>query len=251
MALLSQAPALHAQTRQWDPHQAYASRDSLQHLLNSYEAAAASRAYSKTLRQQAEDDAARVRNRLHAGDFQVGDRILLTVEQDSTLPDTLTVGDGPSLVLPTLGTMSLQGVLRSELTPRLHDYIAKYVRDPVVRSRVLIRLSITGEVSRPGFYTVPSESPLTDVLMNAGGPTGNAKLNDIRVERADTSLWSAAALQPALEKGRTLDQLSLRGGDRIVVGKKSGGLGAAQAPVRVITYLLSIPAAVFALTRLF
>jgi hypothetical protein len=53
--------------------------------------------------------------------------------------------------------------------------------------------------------------------MTAGGPVSNAKMNKIYVERGGQRIWQGAAMQDAIIEGRTLDQLSLRAGDRVVV----------------------------------
>ena len=88
-------------------------------------------------------------------EFQIGDRILLRVEGDSSLTDTFTVSRGPALVLRVIGELSLAGVRRADVEPYLARQIGRFLKDPVVHARALIRLSILGEVGRPGFYAVP------------------------------------------------------------------------------------------------
>src|SRR5438132_5082586 len=83
--------------------------------------------------------------------FQVGDRILLHVEGDSTLSDTFTVVTGPALRLPAIGEISLAGVRRADLEAHLTRELGRYINSPVVQARALIRLSVLGEVTRPGF----------------------------------------------------------------------------------------------------
>jgi hypothetical protein len=87
--------------------------------------------------------------------FQVGDRILLSVEGDSALTDTFTVVAGPVLRLPQIGDISLASVPRSGIEPYLTRELGRYINDPVVSARALIRISVMGEVARPGFYAVP------------------------------------------------------------------------------------------------
>src|SRR5687767_10452918 len=101
--------------------------------------------------------------------FQAGDRVLLTVEGDSVLSDTFTVVAGPALRLPDIGEISLAGVARSGLEAHLTRELGRYIKDPVVEARALIRVSVAGEVTRPGFYAVPIDLVLPDALMLAGG----------------------------------------------------------------------------------
>jgi len=204
-----------------DPSGTQVSRAELQRLLAEYGKTADSRAYSPAFRARARAEAALIRNRLTDGDLQVGDRIQMSVEGLQALSDTFTVATGRVLVLPMVGSIPLSGVLRSEIEPYLTQQIGRFVRNPVVHARSLLRVSVMGAVGRQGFFLVPSESLLSDVLMAAGGPTSNANLQKIRIDRDGRAIWPPEALQQAITEGRTLDQLSLRAGDLIVLPENS------------------------------
>jgi protein involved in polysaccharide export with SLBB domain len=240
-----------AQQTQWDPRRVYASRESLEALYQRYQASAESPAYSEFLREQARQLADGVHQRLENGDFQVGDRIRLAVERETTLTDTFTVVAGPEVVLPTLGAVSLKGVLRSEIQDYLTTQIARYVRDPAVQARSYIRLSIQGEVARPGFYTLPTDIVISDALQAAQGFTPNAKLGDITILRQNQRVWDAPAMQRAIAGGSTLDQLSVRAGDLIVVGSKPRGLGSFLGGTQTLLYIITIPTAIAGLIAIF
>ncbi len=214
--LLAASPAA-AQQGGWDPTGVQHTRDELTEMLRRFEATAASSAYSGSIRDQARDEAELIRSRLEEGDLQVGDRIELTVEGQPDLSNTFTVVAGRLLVLPALGEVPLEGVLRSELQPYLTEYVARYIREPVVHARSLIRLEVRGAVAQQGFYAVPSDVPLTDALMMAGGPTALADVEKIRIERGTEVIWTDENLRAAIQQGRTLDQLSMRAGDGIIV----------------------------------
>jgi len=216
LVLLAVSPA-GGQNSSQDPYGPNVTRERLQALLAEYEEAAASSAYSSRFRAQAKREAELIRARLEMGDFQVGDRIVLRVEGEAAFNETFTVSAGPEVVLPMVGPIPLHGVLRSELEEHLREQIGRYIRNPVVYARALIRVSILGAVGRPGFYSVSPESLVTDVLMEAGGPRDNANLTSIRIERGNERLWSGEELEQAIIEGRTLDQLYVRAGDRIVV----------------------------------
>jgi len=149
--------------------------------------------------------------------FQVGDRILLHVEGDSVLSDTFTVVSGPALRLPNVGEITLAGVRRGDLEAYLTRELGVYIKDPVVQARALVRVSVVGEVTRPGYYAVPIDLVLADALMLAGGATKDARVDQLRVVRGSSSLWSGDKLQTAIARGATLEELGIRGGDRIQV----------------------------------
>jgi protein involved in polysaccharide export with SLBB domain len=161
-----------------------------------------------------------VQARLSEGDFRVGDRVALVVEGEPALTDTFSVRTGQTLVLPEIGTISLHGVLRAELEDYLRREFRRYIRDPVVYARPLISISVSGHVDQPGFYELPAEARLNDVLMAAGGPAREAHIEGIRIERDGQKILHGEALRQAVIEGRTLDQLNLRAGDRVIVPRE-------------------------------
>ena len=244
--------SLHAQEdTRWDPSRAYVSREALGGVLDRLEQYANSPAYSEALRRQTRLEAEVIRLRLAEGDFRVGDRILLTVESESTLTDTFTVDLGSVLTLPSIGDVPLRGVLRAELRAHLLTYLRQFLRDPIVRARPLVRVAVLGAVGAPGFYTVPGEALLTDVIMVAGGPATGANVEGIRVQRGDVRIWEGTALRQAVVAGLTLDQLNIQPGDQIVIPERGGGLGWAQSALRTIGLLVALPLSIVGLTQIF
>ncbi len=206
-----------------------------------------------------------VRMRLDQGDFRVGDRVLLTVQdpaplrnaaadrgavksEEQQLSDTFTVGGGQELLLPVVGRVGLKGVLRSELEPTLVREIARFIRDPVLHAQALISVGVTGEVARPGYYAVPGDAVVAMLLTAAGGPTKDAEMNKLKVDRAGKTLWQGNEFRRAIAEGRTLEDLRVQAGDQLIVptNKHSDIYG----PLRFVAVLLSIPVTIYTLTHL-
>ena len=216
LVLAFAAGPLSAQTtREWDPAGLQMTRAELQDLLARYQATANSDAYSGPVKEQAREEAELIRQRLDEGDIRAGDRIMMSVEGQPTLSDTFTVMGTRAIILPQLGEISLAGILRSELQTHLTTELSRYIINPVVHARSLIRLGILGAVMRPGYYTVPSDMLFTDALMVAGGPSAAADLEKMTVQRGDKTIWSKSTLRQAVQEGRTLDQMSIRAGDNV------------------------------------
>lgn len=234
-----------------DPGRTELSRSGLEALLETYEQTAASSAYSEEMRGQARRESALIRARLQEGDFQVGDQVVLVVEREEPLSNTFSVQAGPVLVLPEIGEISLAGVLRSELEDHLRAQLSRYIRDPVVHARSSIRVVITGGVGRAGFHVFATNALLSDVLMAAGGPAANAAIDQIRIERQGSNIWEGDGLQRAIIEGRTLDQMSLRAGDHIIVPVEEGPRGAAGALRTVATAVLPMVMAAATLFQIF
>ena len=205
------------QSGQWDYHIRAASRQQLEEVLARYQAAAQSPAYSARLRTTASTAADSIRARLTDGDLRPGDRLKLIVSEQPQLNDTFTVSGGPALVLPVVGTVPLAGVLRSELQDRIAARVDSVYRGAVVRVVLLTRLAVMGGVGRPGFYALSPDALVDDAITYAGGLAPGAELKQAYVERGGERLWEPDSLQVAMRELRTITDLGLRAGDRIIV----------------------------------
>lgn len=180
--------------------------------------------------------------------FQAGDRILLRVEGDSALSDTFTVVAGPALRLPYIGEISLAGVRRTDLESHLARELKRYIKDPVVQARALIRVSVVGEVVHPGFYAVPVDLVLPDALMLAGGATQEARVDRLSIVRGSAALWDGERLQTQIAHGATLDVLGVRAGDRIQLPRQRDPESKLRVAGMVVTTIAAV-AGIVALTR--
>ncbi|HVH69040.1 MAG TPA: polysaccharide biosynthesis/export family protein [Gemmatimonadales bacterium] len=207
-----------------------------------------------------------IRRRLEEGDFHAGDRVLIAVEDpeppatvaatpvikstEQQLSDTFTVGAAQELTLPVVGVVRLRGVLRSELEALLSQEISRVIRDPVVHARPLVGLVLAGELTRPGYYSVPADAVIPAVLMAAGGTTQQAKLAKLKIQRDGKTIWEGDALRRAIAEGRTVDELELRPGDVLTV-PRGGTITGLYGPAQLVAVLLGIPVTIYTLTKIF
>lgn len=156
-----------------------------------------------------------LRQRLQKGDFQEGDRIVLVLESNPAAVDTLQVQAGKVIQLPRMGEVSLEGVLRSELSDTLRHHLSRYLTNPGVRATPLLPIGVLGTVTNPGYYYTRADVVLRDVIMRAGGPRPEADLKRIEIRRGTEVIWRAQDVSVALADGISLDRLHLRAGDEL------------------------------------
>jgi hypothetical protein len=202
-----------------DSAHSQATRPQLQALAISTEHEATT-ASDQGTRQQRQMQAATIRARLRDGDFDVGDRILLSIRGDSVSNDTVTVRAGRMIRLENMPDISLQGVLRSELQDYLTTQLTRYIKRPEVQTTSLVRVAVMGAVNKPGYYQLPADIAMADAIMIAGGPTSNADVSKTQLQRGTDVLYSSALLGQEVAKGATLDELNIRPGDQIRIGEK-------------------------------
>ena len=163
-----------------------------------------------------------IRKRLAEGDFQTGHRIQLFVVGDSALSDTFTVMSDRKLQLPNLPEISLAGILDSELQGFLETQLAQYIRNPSIRAQALLRVQVSGDVAKPGFYSIRTDTPVTDVVMNAGGPSQSAEMAKMELRRGSTTVVHRGGIQTAIQKELTMSDIGARSGDELYVPTKPG-----------------------------
>ena len=162
-----------------------------------------------------------LRTRLRDGDFQVGDAIILNVVNVPQFSDTFTVRAGRTLELPEVPPISLAGVLRTELQEHLRRHIGRYVINPSVEAYSLVRVAVAGGVTRPGFYEVRPDAPITEAVTYAGGFSREGDATKLSVRRAGRTVIPEKELRNYVAMGATLDDLNVRPGDEIRVGERT------------------------------
>lgn len=180
---------------------------------------------------------------------RVGDRVLLRVDGDTALSNTFEVSKGPAVLLPGIGPVTLAGVGRDTLSSYFTNVLGKYIRDPVVHVELLIRVGVVGEVANPGYYSVPDDLLFSDLLMRAGGPTKEANVHKMKLERDGAVRWEGEKVNDAVAGQKTLADLGFQSGDQVEIPQIVRH--DALATVQIISILVAIPTAIYAAVKIF
>lgn len=99
--------------------------------------------------------------------------------------DGYLVGDDNSINLPLIGSISTLGLNTSSLSEEIVKKLIPYIKDPSVNVRILnFRVSVLGEVNRPGTYTFLEERvSIPQALGQAGDLTINGDRNNVLLIR--------------------------------------------------------------------
>jgi protein involved in polysaccharide export with SLBB domain len=205
----------------WGVRRVDVAREDLQELSGRLDQASRSQAYSRELRERSRRETQALRERLSNGDFRVGDRIVLWVEGEEALTDTFVVTPERTVILPTVGEVDLSGLLRTELDARIRDEVGRYISNPILSTRSLVRISFIGFFAEEGFYLVPPEMPLSDALMTYPGLGPEGNVAKARIVRGDEILLQGRELRDALRDGATLGELRLYSGDQVNLPRRS------------------------------
>src|SRR5690606_29497503 len=146
---------------------------------------------------------------------------------DAEFTYDLEVDRGGRVNVPGVGLLTVAGTTMADLTDRFEQYLASrysgiyaspqrvFVDVAVTRLRP-VRVFVTGEVERPGAYTLGAGGGLFNLLYQVGGPTTNGSLRAIQVSRGGRIIATIDAYDYLLE-GREPENVPLQSGDRILV----------------------------------
>ncbi len=161
-----------------------------------------------------------------------GDVLRIEVFGRETLTGQFQIDELGNVNYPMLGAISTRGITLAELRDTLRSGLENLFASPFVTITPLFRLAVLGEVRNPGLYTIDPTLTVLDVVALAGGPTSVGDLNRTRLIRAKMetttdslqadSLEAGSAAADTLQtlRGRTLQEMGVRSGDRIVVPRK-------------------------------
>ncbi|MEH1864150.1 MAG: polysaccharide biosynthesis/export family protein [Nostoc sp.] len=184
--------------------------------------------------------------------------VLALAAQRQDLSFQAVISPEGTIVVPQVGTVSLQGLTLEEAQEKIRLGLSRFFPDPIIVVSLAgarpVQVTVSGEIFRPGIYPINSATPrVADALLISGGSTLNADLRQIQVRRKliDGSVISQTIdLYAALQNGGSIPNLRLQDGDAILVPRREVGnddgydrnlvarssLATPQIRVRVLNY---------------
>ena len=133
--------------------------------------------------------------------------------------ETQVTADG-KIYLPTAGVMQVEGLTmaaaRELLDARLRRLYSHYTLDLALLSPKMVRVAVTGDVVKPGNYTLSALNSVLDAVSMAQGPTERGSLRDIQVFRGEKLAARVDLYTHLLKPGLSAD-MPLQSGDKIFV----------------------------------
>ncbi|QLE47631.1 sugar ABC transporter substrate-binding protein [Nostoc sp. C057] len=184
--------------------------------------------------------------------------VLALAAQRQDLSFQAVISPEGTIVVPQVGTVSLQGLTLEEAQEKIRLGLSRFFPDPIIVVSLAgarpVQVTVSGEIFRPGIYPINSATPrVADALLISGGSTLNADLRQIQVRRKliDGSVISQTIdLYAALQNGGSIPNLRLQDGDAILIPRREVGnddgydrnlvarssLATPQIRVRVLNY---------------
>lgn len=162
--------------------------------------------------------------------------------------DGYLVGNDGTIGLPLIGTINTTNKNTQTLALDLQDALSPYIKDPSVNIRILnFRVSILGEVNKPGTFTVLEERiSVLQALGLAGDLTINGNRNNIllirnengKTENYNIDLTKSEFMQSSFYNLRQNDIIYVRPNNARV--KSSGLVGNTSTLVSILSLAVSL-----------
>lgn len=162
-----------------------------------------------------------------------GDLLKITVYDNPDLATEARVGGEGKITVPLIGEVAVSGLTAAEIGKKLAGLLTDgYVRNPQVnvfiaeyRSK---KVTILGEVAKPGLIELRGNSTLMEVISSAGGITVNAG-ESLFIQRnviksspdRKSDITISVDLTKLLEKGDVASNVPVLDGDSIYVPRAS------------------------------
>lgn len=103
---------------------------------------------------------------------------------------TYLINNEGEIDFPVLGKVKLGGLVRTEANKKLEALVSDYIKNPGINLRILnFKISVIGEVSRPGTFNIDSERiTLLEALGKAGDLTIYGKRSNILIIRENNGV---------------------------------------------------------------
>ncbi len=116
------------------------------------------------------------------GSYVIGadDSLGISVYGESDLSNSQTVRPDGKIAFPLIGDVQASGLSPDELREQITERLARFVKNPrvtvIVEAYKSRRVSVVGEVQRPGVVPLAAQTRLLEAISRAGGITDNADL---------------------------------------------------------------------------
>jgi polysaccharide export outer membrane protein len=149
-----------------------------------------------------------------------GDSVRIQVWRRPDFSGDFVVGPDGSVSHPLYRSVRVAGVPFATAEANLRRFLSGFEENPQFVMEPLVRVAVSGEVTRPMVFATRPETSIGEAVARAGGATQNGARNRIRVIRF-TQSGKQQVFRLDLENSASTDfSIPVRSGDMIVVDRR-------------------------------
>jgi len=166
-----------------------------------------------------------------SSELSVGDSLRITVWRSPELSGDFVVGPDGTITHPLYRAVKVAGVPMTTVQNSIARFLTGYQENAQFVIEPLIRVGVSGEVTRPQIFGLRPETSVAQAVIRAGGLTQNGKWERVRLIRSDAG---GSPRQIYFDLRNPADPIAsgpVRSGDLIVVDRKKSLLKDVLLPV--------------------
>src|SRR5512143_245192 len=143
-----------------------------------------------------------------------GDVVKVEVWREPDYTREYLVDTRGAINLPQLGLLRVAGKSPDWLSDTITAGYRRVLANPTITVTVGLRVTVSGEVGRPGLLTVDPTTTVGDLLALAGGPTPLGNRNKVQLVR------NGRVIVTSLDAGTVLQRSPVQSGDQLIVPRR-------------------------------
>jgi polysaccharide biosynthesis/export protein len=148
-----------------------------------------------------------------------GDSVRIVVWRKPEFSGDFVIAPDGSVTHPLFRDVKIAGIPLPTAEANLRRYLSQY-ENPQFVMEPLLRVSVSGEVTRPLVFAVQPGTSIADAVARAGGTTQTGNRGHIRVIRNEPSGNQRVFFVTLNDPADRLSQSPIHSGDQIVVDRK-------------------------------
>ena len=149
-----------------------------------------------------------------------GDSVRIVVWRKPEFSGDFVIAPDGSVTHPLFRDVKIAGVPLATAEANVRRYLSQYDQNPQFVMEPLLRVSVSGEVTRPQVFAAQPETSIAEAVARAGGTTQFGARNRVRVIRSDAGGSQRVIVVNLQNPDDRLSTSPIRSGDLIVVDRK-------------------------------
>jgi polysaccharide export outer membrane protein len=149
-----------------------------------------------------------------------GDSVRIVVWRKPEFSGDYVIAPDGSITHPLFRSVKVAGLPFAKAEANLRTFLSQFEDSPQFVMEPLIRLAVSGEVTRPAVFASRPETTVGEAIARAGGPTAFAANNRIRIIRLTPSGQQQQIVLDLTDRQGSAGTTPLRSGDQIVIDRK-------------------------------
>ena len=149
-----------------------------------------------------------------------GDSVRIVVWRKPEFSGDFVVAPDNTVTHPLFRAVRVGGVPFATAEANLRTFLSRFEENPQFVLEPLIRVSVSGEVTRPQIFATRPETTIGEAVARAGGTTQNGARNRVRVLRFTPGGHQEQVVVDLSDANSTSGTLPIHSGDQIVVDRR-------------------------------